>query len=155
MHEQYLRRALRLAEENVQLGRGGPFGAVLVRDGAIVAEGANLVTSTCDPTAHAEVVAIREACRRLGRFDLRGATLYASCEPCPMCLAAIYWARIESLYFAATRDDAAAVGFDDGFLYAEIPLPLAARRLPSLNLLREESGQAFALWRAAEAKTPY
>ncbi|MBI4889296.1 MAG: nucleoside deaminase, partial [Acidobacteria bacterium] len=116
MHEEFLRRAISLAAENVELGRGGPFGAVIVMDGEVVAEGANHVTAQNDPTAHAEVEAIREACRRLGRHDLRGGVIYASCEPCPMCLSAIYWARLDSLYYAASKDDASAAGFDDSFL---------------------------------------
>ncbi len=155
MHEEYLRRAIQLAAENVKQGRGGPFGAVVVQDGRVVAEGANHVTACNDPTAHAEVVAIREACRQLERFDLRGCVIYASCEPCPMCLAAIYWARLDALYYAATRHDAARAGFDDTFLYEQIPLPDSQRSLPSQHLPGEESQRPFAAWRESAGKIPY
>jgi guanine deaminase len=155
MHETFLRRAIQLAAENAGQGRGGPFGAVIARDGAIVAEGSNLVTASNDPTAHAEVVSIREACRVLGSFELRGCTIYASCEPCPMCLSAIYWARLDALYYSASRHDASGAGFDDGFLYEQIPLPEAERTLPTLRLLAEESGEPFAIWRANPAKIAY
>jgi guanine deaminase len=155
MHEQYLRRAIRLAVENVEQGRGGPFGAVIVRDGAIVAESANHVTTTPDPTAHAEVLAIREAARLLGTHDLAGCTIYASCEPCPMCLAAIYWARLDAVYFAATRDDAAAAGFDDSFLYQEIPLPHERRSKPAIHLAPGDTLEPFAAWLGRPDKTPY
>ncbi|MBI5084696.1 MAG: nucleoside deaminase [Acidobacteria bacterium] len=155
MHEKHIRRAIQLAAENAGQGRGGPFGAVVVRDGQIVAEGVNLVTSKLDPTAHAEVMAIRAACAKLGVFELRGCTIYSSCEPCPMCLAAIYWARLDALYFAASREDASAAGFDDGFLYEQIPLPASARSLRSEQLLAGESGVPFAIWRANPAKIAY
>lgn len=155
MHEEFLRRAIRLAVENVESGRGGPFGAVIVKDGQVVAEGANHVTTQHDPTAHAEIVAIRAACARLDTFELRGCTLYSSCEPCPMCLAAIYWARLDALYFAAGKDDASAAGFDDSFLYTQIPLPPEARTLPTRRLLAPEGGHPFALWRASVSKIPY
>lgn len=155
MHEKYLRRAIQLAVENVEQGRGGPFGAVIVLDGEIVAEGANHVTSCTDPTAHAEIVAIRHACARLQRHELRGAVLYSSCEPCPMCLAAVYWARLDALYYAADRDDAAGAGFDDSFLYAQIPLDDASRTLPSRRLLAEEGTIPFRIWLHSESKIPY
>jgi len=155
MHEVFLRRAVELAEESVRLGRGGPFGAVVVSDGTILSEATNRVTSLCDPTAHAEVNAIREACAKLGRFDLRGCTIYASCEPCPMCLAAIYWARIDALYYAATRHDAAAAGFDDSELYEEIPKADGERRLPSVRLAIAGATTPFEAWRGTATKTPY
>lgn len=155
MHEEFLRRAIRLAVENVGQGRGGPFGAVIVRDGAVIAEAANHVTTIPDPTAHAEVLAIREAARTLGTHDLAGCTIYASCEPCPMCLAAIYWAHLDAVFFAATREDAAVAGFDDSFLYREIPLPLEERAKPAVRLATEEARRPFDLWRASAGKTPY
>lgn len=155
MHEEFLRRAIQLAVENVESGRGGPFGALIVRDGAIVAEGANHVTTQNDPTAHAEVVAIREACRKLNTFELRGCTIFASCEPCPMCLSAIYWARLDSLYYAASKDDASAAGFDDSFLYVQIPLAEKDRSLPTQRLLNDEGDRPFAIWRASVNKIPY
>lgn len=150
-----MRRAIALSMESVQSGRGGPFGAVIVQNGAIVAEGSNQVTSTNDPTAHAEVVAIRRACQALGRFDLRGCEIYTSCEPCPMCLAAIYWARLDRIHFANTRQDAAAIGFDDDFLYREIPLPLESRSIPTAQMMAKEGHAAFAAWDAKPDKTPY
>jgi guanine deaminase len=155
MHEQYLRRAIRLAVENVGQGRGGPFGAVIVKDGAIIAEGANHVTTIPDPTAHAEVLAIREAARSLGTHDLKGCTIYSSCEPCPMCLGAIYWAHLDAVYFAATRDDAAASGFDDSFLYDEIPLPTDRRSKPAIMMDCAESSAPFAAWRISPDRKLY
>lgn len=155
MHETFLRRAIQLATENVELGRGGPFGAVVVSGGRIVAEGVNQVTRTNDPTAHAEVTAIRAAATALNRFDLRGCILYSSCEPCPMCLAAIYWARLDALYFAASHRDASAAGFDDSFIYTQVPLPPDERSKPSVRMLGEEGKEPFALWTSAENKIPY
>jgi guanine deaminase len=155
MHDSFLRRAVELATDNVRLGRGGPFGAVIVRDGAVVAEGVNTVTPSNDPTAHAEVNAIRAACRSLGRFDLRGCVLYASCEPCPMCLGAIYWARLEAVYYAATREDAASAGFDDSVLYEEIPKPDEARRLLTSRLAVAGATAPFEAWRLSGSKVPY
>jgi tRNA(Arg) A34 adenosine deaminase TadA len=155
MREEFLRRAIALASLNVSSGRGGPFGAVIEKDGRILAEGANLVTSTHDPTAHAEVVAVREACRILQTHSLEGCTLYASCEPCPMCLSAIYWARISKLVYAATKDDAAAAGFDDSFLYHEVALPPSARALPAERGLPSEASAPFDLWRSSMHKIPY
>jgi len=143
----FLKRAIELSIDNVARRRGGPFGAVIVRDGQILAEGVNEVTGSHDPTAHAEIVAIRDACRRLGTFELKGCDIYASCEPCPMCLAAIYWSRIDKLFFAATRQDAAKAGFDDEFLYQELILPLGERSLPIEQLHREEAIAAFDAWR--------
>ena len=150
MHE-----AIRLSVEKMREGRGGPFGAVIAKDGQIISRGWNEVTTANDPTAHAEIVAVREACRRLGTFRLDGCELYASCEPCPMCLSAIYWARIDRLFFAATRQDAAAAGFDDEILYREIPLPFDQRKLPIRQLLREQALPAFAEWQAKPDKIPY
>lgn len=155
MHEEFLRRAIRLAVENAGQGRGGPFGAVIAMGGEVIAEGANHVTSELDPTAHAEVVAIRAACRRLGRFDLRGASLYSSCEPCPMCLGAIYWARLDALYYAAGREDAARAGFDDSFLYDQFALPEAQRALPTHRLALEEAVLPFDAWLASAHRIPY
>ncbi len=141
-----MRRAIALSCERMEAGDGGPFGAVIVRDGVIVAEGWNEVTSTNDPTAHAEMQAIRRACRELSRFDLAGCEIYTSCEPCPMCLAAIYWARLDRIYFANSRSDAATIGFDDAFIYNEIPRPLAERAIPILALLPDEGRVAFEAW---------
>ena len=141
-HEQLIERAIRLSVENVAQG-GGPFGAVVARGGEIVAEGVNRVTALNDPTAHAEVQAIRLAAQRLRRFDLSDCELYASCEPCPMCLGAIYWARLSRLYYAATQHDAAAAGFDDALIYREMALAPSLRHLPTASLSREEALEAF------------
>ncbi len=154
-HEQFLAEAIRLAEENVGKGNGGPFGAVVVKDGTVIARGTNLVTSTNDPTAHAEVVAIREACRALGSFQLEGCDVYASCEPCPMCLAAIYWARPDRLFFAATREDAAAAGFDDSLIYDQIPLPAADRSLPTTHVAHPDRKRPLDAWTAQDDRTDY
>ena len=153
-HTELMQRAIQLAADNVLHG-GGPFGAVIAREGEIVAEGVNRVTASCDPTAHAEVQAIREAARRLGTFDLTGCDIYASCEPCPMCLGAIYWARLDHLYYAATQHDAAQAGFDDAFIYRELALDPKERSLPTQQLLHEPSLQAFADWRDKEDRTDY
>jgi guanine deaminase len=150
-----MRRAIELAIENVQRGRGGPFGAVVVKDGKIIAEGANSVTAANDPTAHAEIVAIRDACKKLGAFELRGCEIYASCEPCPMCLGAIYWARPDTLYFGACAADAAAAGFDDSLIYEEIAKRHAERKIPTRQLLREEALEAFRAWEREPKKIPY
>jgi tRNA(Arg) A34 adenosine deaminase TadA len=149
-----MRRAIALACESVAAG-GGPFGAVIAQGDQVVVEGNNRVTLTLDPTAHAEVTAIREACRKLGRFELRGMTLYSSCEPCPMCLAAIHWARLDGAYFAGTRWDAAAAGFDDELLYREVAAPLEARQVPTRPLLPQEGKQPFEAWLAKPDRTPY
>src|SRR5271165_5801426 len=133
MAHTFMARAIQLSIQNVRSGRGGPFGAVVVKDGKVIAEAVNQVTSTNDPTAHAEVLAIRLACQKFGSFELRGCDIYASCEPCPMCLGAIYWARIEKVYFANTRDDAAVIGFDDDHIYREFALPIAARTIPFVH----------------------
>ena len=144
----HMRRAISLAEDNASSGNGGPFGAVIVKDGKVVAEGSNTVTVDNDPTAHAEVNAIRRACAVLGTFDLSGCELYTSCEPCPMCLAACYWAHISRVYYAAGRDDAAAAGFDDDMIYVEVAKPLDERKLPFIQLLPEEGLRPFLLWRS-------
>lgn len=150
-----MREAIKEAEAGMRAGRGGPFGCVIVRRGEIVARGNNRVTSTNDPTAHAEVTAIREACAKLGTFQLTDCELYTSCEPCPMCLAAVYWARIPTLYYANTRADAAAIGFDDDFIYREIPLPPEQRTLTMQPLLRDEAQTGFREWQAKPDKVRY
>lgn len=152
--EELMREAIRLSIENVRQG-GGPFGAVIAKDGEIIATGTNRVTPDSDPTAHAEVNAIRAACRKLGTFDLRGCEIYTSCEPCPMCLGAIYWARLDRMYYGNNKHDAAAIGFDDAFIYKEIELPVSERRLASESILRDEALKAFADWSAKEDKTEY
>jgi tRNA(Arg) A34 adenosine deaminase TadA len=151
----FMRRAIQLASDNVRQGLGGPFGAVIVRDGAIVGEGANSVTRTNDATAHGEIVAIRDACRRLNTFSLDGAEIYTSCEPCPMCLAAIYWARIHRIWYGNTSADAARVAFDDAELYREFKVPASERRIPSGPLLHAEAWESFQLWLDSPNKTPY
>ncbi len=151
----FLRRAISLATQNVLSGNGGPFGAVVVRAGQIVGEGANSVTSTFDPTAHGEVVAIRAACRTLGTFTLAGCELYTSCEPCPMCLAACYWARLEAIYYGCSAADAAHAGFDDAFLYEEFRKDQSSRALPTQQLLAEEARASFDSWLASPIKIPY
>ena len=150
-----MRRAIALAMENVRTGSGGPFAAVIAKDSRIIAEGANRVTATNDPTAHAEVVAIRAACRTLGSFQLAGCDLYTTCEPCPMCLGAIYWARPARVFYACLAEDAAAAGFDDAFIYEELNRTHADRRVPMQQLLREESLQIFSAWKQQEKKAPY
>ena len=139
----------------MEAGEGGPFGAVVVKDGQILGEGWNRVTSTCDPTAHAEVVAIRKACEQLGTFSLKGCEIYTSCEPCPMCLAAIYWARLDRIWYANGRADAAAIQFDDDWLYREVALPIPERSLATTELLREEALVVFQAWEAKADKTRY
>lgn len=151
----FMKRAIALAIENVRWGRGGPFAALVVKNGSIIAEGVNRVTRSNDPTAHAEVVAIREACRVLGDFQLSGCDLYTTCEPCPMCLGAIYWARPQRVFYAASASDAAAAGFDDAFIYKELEVAPGARRIPAVQFLREESLAIFSAWKQQEKKTPY
>jgi len=155
MSTDFMRRAIALGLENVRTGRGGPFASVIVKEGRIIAEGTNRVTATNDPTAHAEVVAIREACRALGSFQLTGCDLYTTCEPCPMCLGAIYWARPARVIYASTAADAASAGFDDAFIYDELKIPPAARRIPMEQLLREEALAIFSAWKQQSNKTPY
>jgi tRNA(Arg) A34 adenosine deaminase TadA len=155
MSERFMRKAVDLSIENVRAGRGGPFAALVVRDDRIIGEGTNLVTSTSDPTAHAEVVAIRRACASLGHFELTGCDIYATCEPCPMCLGAIYWSRPARIYYACTAQDAARSGFDDSFIYQELRLPPQGRRIPLIPLLRDEALAAFRAWDEKADKTPY
>ena len=151
----FMREAIRLSKGGMDAGLGGPFGCVIVREGEIIASGQNRVTSANDPTAHAEVVAIRAACERLSTWELPGCTLYTSCEPCPMCLAAIYWARIPELYYANTRTDAASIGFDDESIYRQMPLPPEERFLIMHPLLRGEAITVFAAWRTKPDKIAY
>ncbi|MBK6835067.1 MAG: nucleoside deaminase [Bacteroidetes bacterium] len=151
----FMREAIKLSLDNMRAGNGGPFGAVIVKDGKIIARGFNKVTSTNDPTAHAEVVAIREACKALGSFQLDGCEIYTSCEPCPMCLGAIYWARPDKMYYANTKVDAANIGFDDQFIYEEIELDLDKRKLPTEQLLQEEAIEAFKEWQSKTDKIEY
>jgi guanine deaminase len=153
--DQFMREAIKLAEEGMASGHGGPFGCVIVRQGRIVGRGNNRVTSTNDPTAHAEVTAIRDACAQLKTFQLADCELYTSCEPCPMCLSAIYWARIPGIYFANTRQDAAEIGFDDDFIYRQIPLPLEERAIKIRQLLREEGLATFKRWAKKTDKVRY
>lgn len=152
---QFMQEAIRLSVENVTQGKGGPFGAVIVKDGKIIARGANSVTTLNDPTAHAEVVAIREACKVLGSFQLIGCEIYTSCEPCPMCLGAVYWARPDKLYYANTKQDAAAIDFDDNFIYEEIAKPINQRKLFTQQLMRNEALQAFKKWGESNIKIEY
>lgn len=154
-HQKYMRLAIAMSEKNVMEKLGGPFGAVIVKDGKVIAKSGNKVTSTNDPTAHAEVSAIRIACKKLKNFDLKGCVIYTSCEPCPMCLSAIYWARIDTIYFANTKADAARIGFDDQFIYEEIEKPMQLRSLPVNQMLRSEALQAFKLWDKSELKISY
>ena len=152
---EFLRRAIALATENVKQGKGGPFGAVVVHDGRIVGEGANTVTATNDPTAHAEVNALRAAAKALNTFTLNGCDLYSSCEPCPMCLAAAYWARVDAIYYGAGAADAARAGFDDAFLYAEMGKAHAMRMLPITQLLSDEARASFEAWLASPNRVEY
>jgi guanine deaminase len=151
----WMDEAISLARAGMRIHGGGPFGAVIVADGELVGRGCNQVTPLLDPTAHAEIVAIRDACRALQRFDLRGCILYTSCEPCPMCLAAIYWARLDRVYFASTRKDAAGIGFDDDFIYEQIPLDLSVRSLPMVQLPTSAAADLFSEWSAKPDKIPY
>ncbi len=154
-HEDFMQMAIELSVNNVTSGNGGPFGAVIVKDGMVVARSANKVVPNNDPTAHAEISAIRLACQELGTHILSGCEIYTSCEPCPMCLAAIYWARIDKIYYANTKTDAAAIGFDDDFIYQELYKPMDNRSLPIVQLLRNEALHAFKLWDESEGKTEY
>ncbi len=151
----FMQEAIRLSVANVTEGKGGPFGAIVVKDGKIIARGANSVTSTNDPTAHAEVVAIRSACNILQTFQLDGCDIYTSCEPCPMCLGAIYWARPARLFYANSKEDAAAIQFDDQFIYEEIAKPVTERKLFTKQLLRDEAIEAFVKWSESTLKTDY
>jgi guanine deaminase len=154
MSNPFMERAIQLAVENIQAS-GGPFGAVVVRSGQIISEGVNRVTATADPTAHAEITAIREACRKLNAFELAGCDMYASCEPCPMCFGAIYWARLDRIYFGCTALDAAEAGFDDSFIYNEIPVSHGQRRIPMIQTMRDQALAAFRAWEKNPNKTPY
>src|SRR5260370_14244515 len=155
MSPEFMRRAIALALENVRSGSGGPFAALIVKGDGIIAEGANRVTRSNDPTAHAEIVAIREACRLLRDFQLTGCDLYTTCEPCPMCLGAIYWARPARIFYAATATDAAGAGFDDAFIYDELRVAPGKRRIPMTPILRDDSLVIFSAWQQQEKKTPY
>jgi tRNA(Arg) A34 adenosine deaminase TadA len=152
--EKFMRQAIELAVENVANG-GGPFGAVIVRGDEVIATGVNRVTSSCDPTAHAEVSAIRRACSELQTFDLTGCEIYTSCEPCPMCLGAIYWAHLDKIYYGCTKDDAADAGFDDSMIYDELALPMEGRMKPVEKLLSDEAMSSFDAWREAEDRVEY
>lgn len=154
-HHVYMEEAIRLAQEGMRTNAGGPFGCVVVRDGEIIGRGCNEVTSSNDPTAHAEVVAIRAACRHLGTFQLDGCDIYTSCEPCPMCLGAIYWARPDRVFYACTRQDAAAIGFDDAFIYTELAVPIADRSIPMIGMGRENALSVFRSWQEKSDKTLY
>ena len=153
--EQWMTEAAALAIENVRAGRGGPFAAIVVRNGELLSRGTNLVTSSNDPTAHAEVVAIRRACEAVGSFQLTGCEIYTTCEPCPMCLGAIYWARPDRVYYAATRADAARIGFDDAFIYDQLAIPVETRALKMEQVLRDEGLRAFEEWERKPDKVRY
>lgn len=155
MVEDFMREAIRLSIENVITKTGGPFACVIVKDNKIIAKGTNQVTSTNDPTAHAEIVAIRNACKELGTFQLDGCDIYTSCEPCPMCLSAIYWSRANKIYYANSKTDAAKINFDDQFIYEEIPLNPENRKIPSEQVLREEALEAFELWFKLDGNIQY
>lgn len=155
MNKDFMKQAIKLSLDNMRKGAGGPFGAVIVKNGQVIGTGWNKVTSTNDPTAHAEVVAIREACQKLSTFDLSGAEIYTSCEPCPMCLAAIYWARVDKIYYANTRQDAADIDFDDDFLYQEIPKDVKDRKVPMVQCCHEEALTVFKEWKDKQDKVAY
>ena len=155
MDNPFMARAIQLSIENVHSGRGGPFGAVIVKDSTVIAEGANQVTSTKDPTAHAEILAIRAACAKLGVFELPGCEIYTSCEPCPMCLGAIYWSRLSRIYFASAAADASRIGFDDSLIYREIAQPLTRRSIPMVQMMREQALAAFRAWEEKPNKIVY
>ena len=153
--KKFMRKAIRLSMGNVQSGNGGPFGTVIVKNGKIIATGVNEVTKSNDPTAHAEMIAIRNACEKLNSFQLDGCDIYCSCEPCPMCLGAIYWARPKSIYFANSKKDAAEINFDDNVIYQEIKLPIRERKLTTTQLLRNEAQSVFLQWQESENKIEY
>jgi tRNA(Arg) A34 adenosine deaminase TadA len=154
-HQKFMMRAIELSRKNVESGAGGPFGAVIAKDGLIISEGWNQVTLGNDPTAHAEIVAIREACKKIASFNLEGASIYTSCEPCPMCLSAIYWARISKVYFANSKTDAANIQFDDDFIYQEIPKKHEHRKIEMVQLLRDEAIKVFNVWESKVDKIQY
>jgi guanine deaminase len=151
----FIRKAIKLSLENVHSGKGGPFGAIIVKGNNIIASGTNLVTSLNDPTAHAEITAIREACKVLGTFQLDGCEMYSSCEPCPMCLGAIYWARLEKIFIASIMKDAAEVGFDDAFIYSEFSKQVSERKIPMVLIPQNEALSAFKEWKLKEDKIKY
>ncbi|MDB4902499.1 MAG: nucleoside deaminase [Mucilaginibacter sp.] len=155
VHEKFMRMAIELSESNVRAGQGGPFGAVIVKDGIVLVKSANKVIQENDPTAHAEISAIRLACQKLGTYNLSGCEIYTSCEPCPMCLGAIYWAHIDKIYYANSKEDAADIGFDDEFIYKEMGMHIKKRKLPFIQLIRDEALQIFKLWQSSSAKTAY
>lgn len=155
MKEEFMQEAIRLSLETMRNNKGGPFGAVVVKDGIIIARGSNRVVSTNDPTAHAEVVAIREACSKLNSFQLEDCEIYTSCEPCPMCMAAIYWARPRIVYFGNSKEDAAEIGFDDSFIYEELVTPLLQRKIPMVRIQQDEALKAFREWAAKPDKIRY
>lgn len=155
LHEMFMKEAIALSLKNVQEKGGGPFAALIVRNDVVIAQGTNLVTVAKDPTAHAEVVAIREACRALNSFKLEGCEIYTTCEPCPMCLGAIYWSRLDRIFYANTRSDAAQIGFDDDLFYREISRPIHQRNIPTTRLLEREALEAFRLWERKGDRTPY
>ncbi len=154
-HQKFMLRAIEISHKRMSQGFGGPFGAVIVKNGEVIAEGYNKVTSANDPTAHAEISAIREACEKLDTFNLEGCEIYTSCEPCPMCLSAVYWARLDRLYFSNTREDAAAIGFDDAHIYDEIPKELGDRKIPTIRLELDEAKHVFEAWDEKEDKVEY
>jgi guanine deaminase len=155
MNQKFMRAAINLSLAKMRLNHGGPFGAVIVRNGKIVGRGWNRVTSTNDPTAHAEIMAVRDACKKLRTFHLEDCELYTSCEPCPMCLAAIYWARLKRVYYANTRRDAARIAFDDALIYREVAAPIVRRKIPMKQLLHREALKVFSEWQAKLDKMPY
>ncbi len=155
MKNSFMARAIQLSRDNVVSGQGGPFGAVIAKEGKIVSEGVNRVTARNDSTAHAEVIAIREACVKLGAFVLRGCEIYTSCEPCPMCLGAIYWARLDRVYFGNSAPDASRIGFDDSFIYQEFSKPLPQRKIPMIQLMHDEALAVFRVWQEKPNKTLY
>ena len=154
MKNEYMKRAIELSIESVNKG-GGPFGSIVVKDNKIIAEGSNKVTPTNDPTAHGEIVAIRAACKELNNFNLSGCELYSSCEPCPMCLSAVYWARIDKVYYANTREDARKIDFDDSLIYTELQKSIDKRKIPMIQILRNEAAKAFELWSKKQDKVKY
>ncbi|WP_082911361.1 nucleoside deaminase [Pedobacter psychrophilus] len=154
-HQEFMRLAIALSHQNVEQDLGGPFGAVIVKDGKIIAQSANTVTTTNDPTAHAEVATIRLACANLNTFNLEGCVIYTSCEPCPMCLGAIYWGRLDKMYYGNTKKDAANIGFDDAFIYQELDLTPENRKLKSEQILADEAIKAFNLWEKSEKRIDY
>ena len=154
MNNEFMLKAISLSIESVKTG-GGPFGSIIVKDNKIISEGFNKVTTTNDPTAHGEIVAIREACKKLNNFNLNGSELYSSCEPCPMCLSAIYWARIDKIYYANTRKDAQKIDFDDSLIYSEFQKSIDKRKIPMVQLMRNEALKAFELWDSKKDKVKY